>query len=327
MRQAVNGKAFSIMVVFCFIMGLQQVAIKAVAADISPVLQIALRSGVAALLVWLFSRVIRRERWLTGVGLRAGLVIGVLFAAEYFLMAEGLLWTSASHMAVFLYTAPIFAAIGLHLRLPEERLNRLQWGGITLAFLGIAVTFLLPSLTAGRNAMAPGWLLGDLLGLCAGLSWGMTTVAIRVSRLSEAPPTQTLFYQLAYAFVLLLGLAAITDQLQFRGTTLAWASMGFQTFIVCFAAMLTWFFLLRHFLAAKLGVLLFMTPLFGVALGVVLLDEPLSPAFVIGSMLVLVGLLVVNSQAWLPALLPGIRSRQKACGEPEQAVLSGHKIH
>lgn len=302
MRQAVNGKASSIMLLFCFVMGLQQVAIKAVAGDISPMLQIALRSGVAALLVWLLSRVIKRERWLPGVALRSGSVIGLLFAAEYLLVAEGLLWTSASHMAVFLYTAPIFAAIGLHMRLPEERLTRAQWYGIGLTFLGIAVTFLVPGLTANDGAMAPGWLLGDLLGLCAGLVWGMTTVAIRVSRLSEAPPTQTLFYQLVYAFIVLLGIAAITDQLQFHGTALVWASMGFQTFIVCFAAMLTWFWLLRHYLAAKLGVLLFMTPLFGVALGVMLLDEPLSPAFVIGSVLVLVGLLVINGQTWLAPL-------------------------
>jgi hypothetical protein len=48
------------------------------AGDISPVLQVALRSGVAALFVWLFSRIIRRERCLTGVGLHAGLVATVL---------------------------------------------------------------------------------------------------------------------------------------------------------------------------------------------------------------------------------------------------------
>lgn len=302
MRKAVDGQASGIMLVFCFIMGLQQVAIKAVIEDISPLLQISLRSGVAALLVWLFARMVTRERWFSGVGLRSGSVIGLLFAAEYFLMAEGLRWTTASHMAVLLYTAPIFAAIGLHLRLPEERLTALQWGGIGLAFLGIVITFMMPALTSG-NTWASRWLLGDLLGLCAGLAWGMTTVAIRVSRLSEAPPTQTLFYQLVYASFVLLAVAVATGQTVFHGTPLAWASLGFQTFIVSFAAILTWFWLLRRYLAAKLGVLLFMTPLFGVAMGVLLLGERLTPAFVTGSVLVLAGLLVVNSQAWLPPLL------------------------
>jgi len=51
-----------------------------------------------------------------------GLTVGVLFALEFLLVAEGLRHTSASHMVVFLYTAPIFAALGLHWRLPAERL-------------------------------------------------------------------------------------------------------------------------------------------------------------------------------------------------------------
>lgn len=311
MRRAVDGRATAIMLVFCLVMGLQQVAIKAVVKDVSPLLQISMRSGVAALLVWLFSRMAARERWLPGVALRSGPLVGILFAAEYFFMAEGLLWTSASHMAVFLYTAPIFAAVGLHICLPEERLSRLQWAGIGLAFLGIVITFLVPGLASGE-AMASGWFFGDLLGLCAGLAWGMTTVAIRVSRLSEAPPTQTLFYQLVYACVLLLAIGAVTGQTVFRGTPLAWASLGFQTLIVSFAATLAWFWLLRRYFAAKLGVLLFMTPLFGVAMGVILLGDQLSGAFVMGAVLVLAGLLVVNSQAWLPSLLrfrPWVRAK------------------
>ncbi|WP_329610662.1 hypothetical protein [Advenella mandrilli] len=56
MRKAVDGKASAIMVLLCLIWGLQQVAIKAVAADIPPLLQVSIRSGVAAVLVLLFTR-------------------------------------------------------------------------------------------------------------------------------------------------------------------------------------------------------------------------------------------------------------------------------
>ena len=100
----------------------------------------------------------------------------------------------------------------------------------------------------------------------------------------------------------LLIVSALMDQTGFASTALARSGMGFQTFIVCVAAMLAWFWLLRNYLAAKLGVLPFRTPLFGVIFGVVLLNEPLSPAFIIGSVLVLAGLLVVNSEVWLPLL-------------------------
>jgi len=49
------------MFLLCIIWGLQQVVLKAAAPDISPLLQIALRSGIAALLVGLL-RYFRGER-------------------------------------------------------------------------------------------------------------------------------------------------------------------------------------------------------------------------------------------------------------------------
>ncbi len=219
MRRAVDGKANVVMIMLCLLWGLQQVALKAAAADVPTLLQASLRSGVAALLVWFYARFVVRETWVKGVALGPGLVVGGLFAAEFLFIAEGLRWTTASHMAVFLYTAPMFAAIGLQLRLPEERLAPMQWVGLSVAFTGVAVTFLGPS-----GATSDSSFVGDLMGLCAGASWGLTTVAVRTSRLSEAPATQTLFYQLLGAFVVLLPLAGITGAVQFRSTPLAWPS-------------------------------------------------------------------------------------------------------
>ncbi|MFK0310716.1 DMT family transporter [Pseudomonas sp. NPDC090233] len=286
--------AAAIMVVLCLTWGAQQVAIKLVAADVSPMMQVALRSGIAALLVWGVGHWVVRTAWLQDIWYRSGAVVGLLFAAEFLFIAEGLRWTTASHMAVFLYTAPLFAAIGLHVRLPEERLNTRQWLGIGLAFAGIAVTFLTP-----RTAVegAPGFvssLLGDALGLCAGAAWGLTTVAVRTSRLSEAPATQTLFYQLAGACVLLMPLAFITGQSSVNLTGAALASLAFQTLAVSFASYLIWFWLLKRYLAARLGVLAFMTPLFGVLMGVLWLDEHTTDRFLFGAVLAMAGLLVVN---------------------------------
>jgi len=286
--------AAAIMVALCLVWGAQQVAIKAVAGDVSPMMQVALRSGIAALLVWAVGHWIARAQWLKGLWYRSGAVVGLLFAAEFLFIAEGLRWTTASHMAVFLYTAPLFAAIGLHVRLPEERLNIRQWLGIGLAFCGIAVTFLTPRAVAEGAPTLASSLLGDALGLCAGAAWGLTTVAVRTSKLSEAPATQTLFYQLAGACVLLLPLAFITGQSSITFTSAALASLAFQTLAVSFASYLIWFWLLKRYLAARLGVLAFMTPLFGVLMGILWLDEHTTERFVFGAVLAMAGLLVVN---------------------------------
>ena len=79
-RKALDSRAVGLMVVLCAIWGLQQVVLKATAADISPVLQIGLRSGVAAVLVGALM-LWRGERMSLGDGtLKPGIVVGVLFA-------------------------------------------------------------------------------------------------------------------------------------------------------------------------------------------------------------------------------------------------------
>ena len=287
-----------LMLLLCIIWGLQQVVLKAAAPDIAPLLQIALRSGIAGLLVGLLM-FLRGERMSLSDGTwRPGLAVGFLFALEYLFVGEGLRHTNASHMVVFLYTAPVFAALGLHWKLPVERLARLQWAGILLAFAGIAVAFF------GRSAQPAGVqpsniLWGDFLGLLAGIAWGATTVVIRCSSLARSSVTQTLLYQLLGAFVLLMLAAVALGQTGFNPTPLAWGSLLFQSLVVSFASFLVWFWLLRNYLASRLGVFSFMTPLFGMAFGVWLLKEPIEPSFLAGAILVLAGIALVSGYGWL----------------------------
>lgn len=301
-HKAIDTRAAGIMVVLCAIWGFQQIAMKGAAGDVPPVLQIAVRSGLSALMVAVLMRM--RGRWLSPGLWRPGVVVGLLFGLEFILVGEGLRRTSAAHMAVFLYTAPIFAAIGLHLKIPTERLRPLQWAGISLAFCGIAVAFL-GHATAGARASSAS---GDLMGVLAGAAWGLTTVAVRCSRLTSAPATETLLYQLLGAFFMLLLTAVVTGQTGLRPSATAWASLAFQTLLVSFASYLTWFWLLRQYIASRLGVFSFLTPLFGVAFGVWLLHEPLETSFGVGAVLVLAGIVLVSAAAWL-AKRPAAQAR------------------
>lgn len=290
-RKALDGQAIGLMLLLCLVWGLQQVALKATADDITPMFQIALRSGVAALLVGLVM-LVRGERLPLATTWRAGLLVGLLFGVEFLLVGEGLRHTSASHMVVFLYTAPIFAALGLHWKLPSERLGAVQWLGISLAFGGLALAFFGRSTGSGA---APGNVLwGDFLGLLGGAAWGATTVVVRCSRLAAAPATQTLLYQLLAAFVLLLVASVATGQAHFKPTPTVWASLLFHSVVVSFASFLLWFWLLRKYLASRLGVFSFMTPLFGMVLGAWLLHEPIEASFLIGAVPVLLGIVLVS---------------------------------
>ncbi|MBR9856491.1 MAG: DMT family transporter [Gammaproteobacteria bacterium] len=292
-RKTIDSTAMLLMVFFCLCMGLQQVALKAVADAIPPVFQLALRSGIAAMLVALFLYYRRQALYWKGGYWKPGVVVGVLFTLEYLFLGEALKYTSAAHAVVFLYLSPIFSALILHFRVADERLSRLQWLGTLIAFVGMAVAFL------GRegghaDGSFSAMLLGDGLALLAALAWGATTVVIRGSRLATIPAAQTLLYQLVGAFVLLLSFAWLTGQATLEPTPLALASLGFQSAIVSFVCFLIWFWLLRHYQVSRLGTLSFMTPLFGVGFGAWLLAEPVEPGFTAGALLVMGGLILVN---------------------------------
>ncbi|MDZ7890529.1 MAG: DMT family transporter [Rhodoferax sp.] len=295
-RKPVDGSAVLLIMVLCATWGMQQVVLKATAADIAPVMQIALRSGVAALLVGLVMWWRGESMSLRDGTLVPGLAVGVFFATEFLLVAEGLRHTSASHMVVFLYTAPIFAALGLHWRIPAERLSGLQWSGIAIAFAGIAMTFLGRGHGAATGAAAAGSTLwGDFLGVLAAIAWAATTVVVRCSSLAKAQPSKTLQYQLVMAFGVLLCAAWSSGQAQVNFTPQVWASLAFHAVVVSFASFLAWFWLLRHYLASRLGVFSFMTPLFGMLFGAWLLDEPIEAGFLVGAIPVLVGIVLVSA--------------------------------
>lgn len=290
-RRGLDGRAVGLMIFLCAILGMQQTVIKAATPDMAPVLQMAMRSGVAALFVGIYLRtkgmglLPAKETW------RAGLAAGILFTLEYFFVAEGLRFTNASRMVIMLYTAPAFAALGLHFLIPEERLCPMQWIGMVLAFCGVAIAIYdngaAPEISSGSM------LLGDFLGLLAGISWGATTVVIR-AKLSETPAAQTGFIQLLTCFCILLPGAALTGRFYFSMTNIVWGSLVFQILLVCIVGMLLWFWMLRVYPASQLGALMFLTPVFGIFFGVVLLGDSVEPKFILGATLILAGIAIVS---------------------------------
>jgi len=288
-RKPLDAQAFSMMLALTALWGFQQVAIKLTAPDVSLVMQAALRTALAAapLVAW--------ARW-RGIALlsrdgtlAAGLAAGLLFGLEFVFIYAGLGHTAASRMTVFIYLAPVLTALGLHWLVPGERLARAQWLGVGVAFAGIALAF------GEAFAAARSSLLGDFFGLVAAVLWAATTVLIRATSLSRATAAKTLFYQLAVAAPLLLAASLLMGE---KGvvalTPLALASLAYQGAIVAFASYLAWFWLLTRYLAARLSVFSFMTPLFGVLAGVAVLGEPLTPSFVGAALLVGAGIVLVN---------------------------------
>jgi len=296
-RRALDLQGGLLMLVFCLALGLQQVAIKWIAADIAPLAQIAIRSTLAAMLVI----GVAYARGVRIADARAvfwpGVAVGVGFAVEFCFVALGLGYTTASHMSVFLYTAPVFAALGLHFLVPGEQLGLRHWIGIAMAFAGI-VAAMAPTGASPGGPPVHDLIIGDALGTLAGFGWAATTVVIRTTKLSEERPVLTLSYQLSIAGLLLLPLSFfLGDITSIQVTPAVLASMTFQTLGIAFAILLLWFALLRRYLASRLGVFSFLSPVFGVIFGALLLDDPLTWNFIAGGVAILAGVILVSAPA------------------------------
>jgi drug/metabolite transporter (DMT)-like permease len=232
------------------------------------------------------------------------LLAGVLFASEFVCIFVGLTLTSASRMAVFLYTAPCFTALGLHWFVAGERMRRMQWAGILVAFAGMALAFAdgftrahVATSVANQGSTLAG-VTGDALGVLGGISWAATTVVVRGTRLAQTSASKTLFYQLAVSAVVLLALAVGLGQAKVDTVTpIAMISLGYQAVVVAFVSYLIWFWLLTRYIASRLSVFSFLTPLFGVTFGVLLLGESFSVRFLLAALMVLTGIALVNAPA------------------------------
>jgi drug/metabolite transporter (DMT)-like permease len=256
---------------------------------VSFVAQAAIRSILATVLLFAWSSFRKQTLFARDGTLVAGIAAGLLFAFEFVFIYGGLAHTNASRMSVFVYLAPPLTALGLHFLVAGERLGARQWIGVGLAFAGLVLAFA-EGFSSGGNT----W-LGDLCGLLAAIFWAATTVLIRATNLARVSPAKTLFYQLAVSAAVLPVASWMLGEKGVTGVdALVLASLAYQGVIVAFASYLAWFWLLTRYLAARLSVLSFLTPLFGMLSGVVFLSEPLSAHFAAAALLIAAGIALVN---------------------------------
>ena len=196
--------ASMVLVVFiCLTWGFNQPAVKLALPDVPPLIQCAIRSSLATVIVLGIMRLRGLPVTARDGTLAAGGVAGLLFGFEFLLIYRGLLYTTASRAVLFIYLAPFFVVLGARIFLPADRFNLMQWAGLLLAFVGMIVAFGVPA-----PASSPHQLIGDLMMALAALFWAATTLVIKASSLSRVSPEKTLLYQLL-ACVPIVGFGAL----------------------------------------------------------------------------------------------------------------------
>jgi drug/metabolite transporter (DMT)-like permease len=285
-----DALAVAVTIGLCVSWGFNNVAIKLAIHDIPPLIQSSLRSIIAAVLVGAWTQARGKPLFKRDGTLFAGIVVGVLFALEFLLIYPGLMFTTASRTSFFIYLAPFFVVIGSRWLVPGDHFALSQWLGLLLSFIGIVVAFGLPTPAADPHQ----W-LGDIMMVGAAAAWAATTLIIKASTLNRISAEKTLLYQLVVSAPLLAGGAVVFgERMDAMPSPIALAAFAYQTVWVASVTFAVWFALIVRYSAARLSVFTFLAPLFGVAAGHFVLDEPLTPAFAIAVALVASGLVLVN---------------------------------
>jgi len=285
-----DALAIVVTVGLCLSWGFNNVAIKFAIHDIPPLIQSSTRSVLAAILVAAWTQIRGIPLFKRDSTLAPGILAGALFALEFLLIYRGLVWTTATRSVLFLYLAPFFVVIGSRWLIPGDHFHLSQWLGLILSFAGIVIAFGLPTPATDSHQA-----LGDIMLVGAAAAWAATTLTIKASALNRISAEKTLLYQLVVSAPLLgAGALVFGEHIDAVPSVAALGAFAYQTVWVVSVTFAVWFALIVRYSAARLSVFTFLAPLFGVAAGHLVLNEPLTPAFALAVGLVAGGLLLVN---------------------------------
>jgi drug/metabolite transporter (DMT)-like permease len=258
------------------------VVVRAGLEDVSPLLFVAVRFTLAALLV------APLVRWREGrpgrLGWRAGAAAGVPLFAGFALQTVGLQWTAPGRAAfltgLYVVFVPLLAPLA-GARRPDAR----TWAAVGLAVAGtLALTW-----PADALAALPG--LGDLCMLGCALSFAVQILAVdRVA--SRVSPWTLLATELTFVAGLAWPAMAVLETPAFRPTVAALASLAIVVLLASVGALWAQNWAQRRVTPSRAAIVFALEPAFAAATSWLVLGERLGPLGVAGGCAILVAMAV-----------------------------------
>jgi drug/metabolite transporter (DMT)-like permease len=289
-KDYLDPKAVATLTIVSLLWGFNYIAIKYSNQGVSPIFAAALRSAIASICGLFYCFRHEEKLFHTDVMLFHGVMVGLLFGAEFACIYFGLLYTDAARSVLFVYLSPFVVAIGAHFFLKGDRLTIPKMVGLALAFTGIFVVF------RGRPKTAKATMfLGDILQITAALLWGATTLYIKKFMAKRVEPIHTFLYQLFFSIPILLIVSIILEpRWIYKISPYIIASLFYQSVVIAFITYLVWFKLIHKYSVSRLSAFTFFTPIFGVLFGILLLHEQFTVSLIIGLPMVSMGIFLVN---------------------------------
>ncbi len=196
-----------------------------------------------------------------------------------------------SSMAAILNGAqPLFVIVIAHFWLHDEKITLPRLGGLIIGFIGVIVLV--------AQDFKPGNLQGDVLGqlavVGAAISYATGLIFSRKYLRGTKPVVQSTMI-LVVGAIIMWTLAPITSRpLDLPSTLLTWIAVIWLGLLGLCIAYLLFFYLNNAWGPTRASLVTYIFPIVGVFLGIIFLNEQPSWNMVIGSLLVVGGIVIVN---------------------------------
>lgn len=289
LNEKINYRVAGIAIFTAILWGGNAVAIKIGLGGIPPLALAALRFclGSAVVLVW--TKILRVPLSLKSGELVPLIGLGALFTLQIYLLNGGTRLTLAGRSAVFISTYPFFAALFAHFFIPGDRVGRQKVIGMVLSFAGVVFVFA-ESFAVGELRHIP----GDLMVLASAVLLGARLIYVK-SLTQNMHPGKVLLWQAVFGIPAFSLLSLVFEGPWKHGLDGAVISaVLYQGLVVAGLCFIIHTTLLRRYVASRLTVFGFITPVAGVILSGLLLSERISLGLVASLVFVAAGIAIVN---------------------------------
>ncbi|QDT17470.1 DMT family transporter [Alienimonas californiensis] len=286
-------KAAAVAILLSILWGGTPASIRVAGDSVPPLFGAAIRFWLASLFMlgWCAARGERlwprRHEW------RPCGLLGLFLFVQIALYHTGVAATNASHAALFINTFVFWTAVIEHFVSRDDRLTGLRWAGLAVAATGVCTVLF----TAGQTVSGggtPATLRGDFIVAFSGFLLGAKIVVTKRTTKRVPPGTLILWHDILGASLLLALAAAVETFEPARLTTEAVLALLYQGLLVggfCFGAQTA---LLERYSASRVTAFNAATPVWGVAIAVLMLGDPLSPWLFVAAGAVATGIVLIN---------------------------------
>jgi drug/metabolite transporter (DMT)-like permease len=293
-RQAMPLRAVFACAALCFLFGGNAVAIKFSLTGLGVFTNIGLRFTIAAIALLCYALLRGKKISVSPGQLPPLALLSALFFFQIAGFYNGLNMTTAAHGILISNALPFVVMIMAHFLLPGERIVPQKIVGLTLGFGGVAFLF------GDAASMSRAALIGDLIILGSVLLWGAS--AILLKRLSATiDPLQLTLYPMLISGPIHLVNGFFLDPTMVRSLDLpVLGSMFYQSLVTAAFGFVAWNTLIKNYGATSVHAFVFLMPISGVCLGVLLLGEELTVNLLGAIVMVTAGLIIQNRSGKRP---------------------------